>query len=232
MTASAHDGGTEGRGGCETAFALGGGSNPGAHEIGMMWPLSEAGIRPDLVVGTSAGAVNAALVAAFPGAAAVHRLAAVWNGLARTGVFGALVFGRIGTAMRSGAHLCSSVPLRALVEPNMPVRRIDGLEMPLQCVAAMLQVGWIERPLLVPGRPWEVAAVAFEVARRHRFARGMAELPDRVTVHVLLIGRPGPDRAGLTQHLRYRSASLTRPGIDAAYRAPVCCLSELAHATE
>jgi NTE family protein len=123
----------------ETAFVLGGGSNPGAHEIGMLRALFEAGIRPDLVVGTSVGAVNAALVAAFPGAAAVDRHLAVWNGLARTGVFGAFLFDRIGTAIRSGTHLYSCVPLRALLESSMPARRIEDLEMPFQCVAASIE---------------------------------------------------------------------------------------------
>jgi NTE family protein len=52
----------------------------------------------------------------------------------------------------------------------------------------VLQVGRIERPLVVPKRPWEVAQVAFEIARRHRFAREMAALPDDVQVHVLPAG--------------------------------------------
>ena len=49
----------------------------------------------------------------------------------------------------------------------------------------VLQVGRIDRPLSVPRRPWEVARVSFEIARRHRFAREMAELPDGVEAHVL-----------------------------------------------
>jgi len=52
----------------------------------------------------------------------------------------------------------------------------------------VLQVGRIERPLTVPRRPWEVAQVAFEIARRHRFAREVALLPDDVRVHVLPTG--------------------------------------------
>jgi len=52
----------------------------------------------------------------------------------------------------------------------------------------VLQVGRIERPLAVPRRPWEVAQVAFEIARRHRFARELASLPDDVRVHVLPTG--------------------------------------------
>jgi NTE family protein len=52
----------------------------------------------------------------------------------------------------------------------------------------VLQVGRVERPLTVPRRPWEVAQVAFEIARRHRFARELAALPDDVRVHVLPTG--------------------------------------------
>src|SRR5258708_7666865 len=53
----------------QTAFVLGGGGILGAHEVGMLRALSEAGIRPDVVVGTSVGAINGALVAADPPAA-------------------------------------------------------------------------------------------------------------------------------------------------------------------
>ena len=49
----------------------------------------------------------------------------------------------------------------------------------------VLQVGRIDRPLSVPRRPWQVARVSFEIARRHRFMREMAELPDGVEAHVL-----------------------------------------------
>jgi predicted ATPase len=37
----------------QTAFVLSGGGVPGAHEVGMLRALSEAGITPDVVVGTS-----------------------------------------------------------------------------------------------------------------------------------------------------------------------------------
>jgi Patatin-like phospholipase len=62
-----------------TAFVLGGGGILGAHEVGMLRALSEAGIRPDVVVGTSVGAINGALVAADPAWAAA-RLAGLWQG--------------------------------------------------------------------------------------------------------------------------------------------------------
>ena len=49
----------------------------------------------------------------------------------------------------------------------------------------VLQVGRIDRPLTVPRRPWEVARVSFEIARRHRFIRELEELPASVEAHVL-----------------------------------------------
>ncbi|MBV9417059.1 MAG: patatin-like phospholipase family protein [Solirubrobacterales bacterium] len=43
------------------AFVLSGGASLGACQAGMLEALYEQGIRPDLLVGTSAGAINAAL---------------------------------------------------------------------------------------------------------------------------------------------------------------------------
>ncbi len=52
----------------------------------------------------------------------------------------------------------------------------------------VLHVGRLERPLTPPRWPWEVAAVAFEIARRSRFTDAMAALPEGVAVHVLPTG--------------------------------------------
>ena len=46
------------------AFVLSGGASLGAVQVGMLRALAERGIHPDLVVGASAGAINAALLAA------------------------------------------------------------------------------------------------------------------------------------------------------------------------
>ena len=47
----------------KTALVLGGGGSRGAYEIGVWQALKELGIRPDIVTGTSVGAINGALVA-------------------------------------------------------------------------------------------------------------------------------------------------------------------------
>ena len=62
-----------------TAFVLGGGGLLGAVEVGMLRALLEADIRPDLIVGTSVGALNGALVAADPTPAVVDRLVELWR---------------------------------------------------------------------------------------------------------------------------------------------------------
>jgi NTE family protein len=89
-------------------------------------------------------------------------------------------------------------------------------------VIYVLQVGRIEQPLTPPRRPWEVATVAFEIARRHRFASDMARLPDDVEVHVLPtgLGRPGGDRElDNLSPLAYRNFGRTAGRIDRAYDA-------------
>jgi NTE family protein len=82
--------------------------------------------------------------------------------------------------------------------------------------AFVLQVGRIERPLAPPRRPWEVALVAFEVARRHRFARELQEAPPEVAVHVLPTGGGSPRD---DSPLAYRNMAATRSRIQRAYVA-------------
>src|SRR5262245_43058232 len=48
------------------AFVLGGGGILGAVEVGMIRALYDAGIHPDVIVGTSIGALNGVVLAAAP----------------------------------------------------------------------------------------------------------------------------------------------------------------------
>jgi NTE family protein len=90
----------------------------------------------------------------------------------------------------------------------------------------VLQVGRIERPLEVPKRPWEVATVAFEIARRHRFALDMSTLPESVVVHVLPTGAAEAPRTADLSALRYRDFSNVEKRIDAAYDASLTYLRD------
>ena len=271
----------------QTAFVLGGGGVLGAGEVGMLRALLEAGVAPDLVVGTSVGAVNGAFLAADPTIDATVRLAALWRELsADGGVFAGSLGERLGTALRSRTHLHRRGPLQELLERHLPVQRIEQLRVPFQCVAAaveraaehwfdsgplvdavlasaavpgllppvrigdehfldgglvnsipvsravelgattvwVLQVGRVEQRLTVPTRPWEVALVAFEIARRHRFATDMATLPSTVRVHVLPTGDEVP--TGLAS-LRYRDTRSVGPRVERAHAATAAYLAAL-----
>jgi NTE family protein len=59
-------------------FVLGGGGSLGAVQVGMLRALLEHGVVPDLVVGTSIGAFNGAVLAADP-ALAVDKLMRFWT---------------------------------------------------------------------------------------------------------------------------------------------------------
>jgi NTE family protein len=86
----------------------------------------------------------------------------------------------------------------------------------------VLHVGRIERKLTPPTRPWEVAAVAFEIARRHQFADDMSRIPSGVEVHVLPAGDgPGPFL------FRYRSTSDVRRRMEVAYEASSAYLDSI-----
>src|SRR3954469_732309 len=79
------------------AFVLSGGGSLGAAQVGALQAMFEAGIVPDVVVGCSVGALNAAYLAVRPDAAQVDALEDVWRGMTREAVF---PDGRFGVAAR------------------------------------------------------------------------------------------------------------------------------------
>jgi NTE family protein len=108
--------------------------------------------------------------------------------------------------------LVNSIPLGRAIE--LGARRVF-----------VLHVGRIDQPLRPPQRPWEVALVAFEIARRHRYARDLAAVPDDVEVHVLPVGGGGAPRSDHRAGLRYRDVAATPDRIAAAYQASVAYLT-------
>ncbi|WP_433242526.1 patatin-like phospholipase family protein [Streptosporangium sp. CA-135522] len=122
----------------DTAFVLGGGGVLGAHEVGMLQALDEAGVKPDVIVGTSVGALNGVVLAADP-AGAVASLAGLWRSdVVRTAFAGSWMT-RLSTLAKSGTHLHSVGPLRGLLTQMLPVSRIEDLAVPFQCVAASVE---------------------------------------------------------------------------------------------
>ncbi len=262
--------------GGRTAFVLGGGGLLGAVEVGMLRALLERGVRPDLILGTSVGALNGLMVATDPTPAVVDRLLELWRTVgASNAVYADGRLRQVTRAVRTGTHLHSAKPLRDLLERELGERTFEDLAVEFQCCASsiersaetwfssgpvvpavlasaavpgllpparvgdehyldggivnsipvgravelgatrvfVLQVGRVDRPLTPPRKPWDVARVSFEIARRHRFVREMAGLPDSVEAHVLPAGGSTKDDSSLA----YRDASLVAGRIEAAY---------------
>jgi NTE family protein len=187
------------------AFVLGGGGSLGAYEVGMLRALVEAEIAPDLVLGTSVGAINGAVIAAYGATeAAVRQLTELWTMVGDEDVFTGSVFARVGTLVRSGTHLYTSEPLRELLELNLPVRLIEELALPFQCVAASIERAgphWFtDGPLIdavlassaVPGlfAPVRIGAEHYvDGGLVHSIPIGRAVRLGATTVYVLHVGR-------------------------------------------
>jgi NTE family protein len=125
-----------------TAFVLSGGGSLGAVQVGMLKAVQEHGFRPDLLVGTSAGALNAAYVAANGfDVAVISDLATIWRGLRRADVFPFDPV-RQGLAITGRRHsLCSRRPLRRLVESNLTIKDLETARIPVHIVATDVMSG-------------------------------------------------------------------------------------------
>ncbi|WP_028661330.1 patatin-like phospholipase family protein [Nocardioides insulae] len=259
------------------AFVLGGGGVRGAVHVGMLKALFERGVRPDLVVGTSIGAITGAALAADPTPDVIDRMEEMWSSTTAREVYGDPWYRQLRRFARSRINLYDPAPLRRLVEETLGGRRtFEELEIPLAVTAAcieraaetwfdsgplvdavlasasvpgalppteidgehfldgglvdsiplgeavrrgattvyVLQVGRIEESLTAPRTPADVARVSFEIARRHRFFRELAEVPDGVTVHVLPTGGSLPGDAKLGA---FKDLDSTRLRIEQSY---------------
>jgi len=101
--------------------------------------LLEAGIVPDLVHGTSIGAINGAAIAADPSPRGARKLIETWDALASGDLLGGSLLGRVGQVVRSGTSLHDSEDLRRLLREHLPVRTFDELVVPFECVAASIE---------------------------------------------------------------------------------------------
>jgi NTE family protein len=120
----------------EVAFVLSGGASLGAVQAGMLRALYERGVRPDVIVGTSAGAFNGAFVASRPQSIpTADELAEIWRGLRRGQVFPVNpVTGLLGF-LGARDHLVPESGLRRLISGHTDCERLELLPIPLHVVA-------------------------------------------------------------------------------------------------
>jgi NTE family protein len=124
-----------------TAFVFSGGGSLGAVQVGMMLALAERAIVPDVLVGTSVGALNAAYLAADPSHTGARRLAKLWAGLQRRDVFPLPGAGAVRALAGRHDHLLDATPLRRLVASHLPFERLEDARWPVAVVATEVTTG-------------------------------------------------------------------------------------------
>ena len=125
-----------------TAFVLAGGAALGAMQAGMIYALYERGIAPDLLIGTSAGALNAAFLASRPATmATAHELAALWRGLRRSDILPLRPATLLGGLAGRRDHLIPDTALRRLAPRHLHFTRLEQAAIPLHLVAFDLLAG-------------------------------------------------------------------------------------------
>jgi NTE family protein len=128
------------RGRRRVAFVLSGGGSLGALQVGMLQALFDAGVKPDMLVGTSVGAINSAWVGAWPHSDGIRKLADIWRGLKRDDVFPLGWTAAMGLLGR-GKHLIPNSGLRSIIEQNVPYERIEQAIVPVHIVTTDLRSG-------------------------------------------------------------------------------------------
>ncbi|HEY0501848.1 MAG TPA: patatin-like phospholipase family protein [Kutzneria sp.] len=138
-------------------FVLGGGGSLGAVQVGMLRALAEHGITADLVVGTSVGSVNGALLAADP-AGATARLAAIWSVMTRAAVFPGGPLAQLRTLRRYRNHLFPNDGLAVVLTRALgEYTDFESLALPFGTVAVDAATG---HPVLFRSGPLVPAILA------------------------------------------------------------------------
>ena len=125
-----------------TAFVLSGGASLGAIQVGMLEALYEHGITADLIIGTSAGALNGAFIASRPQTVATAReLGQVWRGLSRNQIFPVNPFtGALGF-LGARSHLVPDSGLRRLIRTQAVAELLEETVVPLHVIATDVLTG-------------------------------------------------------------------------------------------
>lgn len=135
-----------------TAFVLSGGGSLGAIQVGMLQALADRGVVPDLLVGSSAGALNAAFVAGRGFSdATLDGLARIWRSLRRADVFPLEPTRQFLAFAGARPSLCSPDRLRRLIEGHVNYERLEDARIPLHVVATDVLSG--REVLLSTGAP-------------------------------------------------------------------------------
>ncbi|SFO87465.1 NTE family protein [Amycolatopsis arida] len=129
-------------------------------QVGMLRALTEAGVAPDLVVGTSVGSLNGAVLA-MPGADAAPRLRDIWARMTRHEAFPGGVLSRVRTLRHSRTHLFPNTGLAAIIDDHLGAgTTFADLALPLGVMATDVDTAEPELIRSGPLRPALLASCA------------------------------------------------------------------------
>ncbi|MGO8687850.1 MAG: patatin-like phospholipase family protein [Candidatus Dormibacteria bacterium] len=128
----------------ETVLVLGGGGGRGAAQLGILRALAERGLEPDACVGTSVGALNAAVVASRPLTEALDMLEQIWASPQTRAVFRARPLRMVLNRVRRHPWLRSDDAVGELVDFATAMTGIESFEelrRPLEIIVTDLLTG-------------------------------------------------------------------------------------------
>ncbi|TMH36734.1 MAG: patatin-like phospholipase family protein [Betaproteobacteria bacterium] len=105
----------------QVVLVLQGGGALGAYQVGVYQALHEAGIEPDWVIGTSIGAINAALIAGNKAEDRLARLHAFWDHMEQQIPAGPFAWFGIGAMLSNMNTMTRGIP--AFFTPNLAALR-------------------------------------------------------------------------------------------------------------
>jgi NTE family protein len=124
------------------AFVLSGGASLGAVQVGMLQALYERDIVPQLIVGTSVGAVNGAFVASRPQTVQTAiELADIWRGVRRGQLFPLNPLSGLLGFLGSRDHLVPGSGLRKLLVAHTRHQRLEQIPIEFHVVAVDVVTG-------------------------------------------------------------------------------------------
>ncbi len=122
-------------------LVLSGGARMGAVQVGILRALSATGFRPAAVIGTSAGAFNAACVAFHPEDERHELLRSIWEELRFQRIFNRSPLRMFYNAVVRRDHFYSNAELRNLLQEHVRPDEIRAAATPLYIVATNLSSG-------------------------------------------------------------------------------------------
>lgn len=136
----------------KTAWVLGGGGLRGATEVGMAKALVARGVSPDLIVGTSIGALNGVVLSSAPVEESVERLTRMWEQMEASSLFGESLLKRVRHLFDHWTHFHPNEPLKNLIERWVPHSKLEEAYIEAQTCAACIETSsehWFTRGSVV-----------------------------------------------------------------------------------